>query len=223
MKTCWIISGGEFERLTPSTLYDLVIACDKGRVYAEEIGIVPDIIIGDFDSSDAPDAPFSDDSFISDADCEKAVLDFPKIIRFPDKKDDTDTMLAIKYALNHGYGNIIITCAMGGRFDHLMANIQSMAYVANEGGCCEILSYNSILRTFNGGSISLKKREGYSLSLFSLSDECSNLSIHGTEYEACNVSIKNTFPIGVSNYINESEATITMESGVLLIVESKLE
>ena len=52
MKTCLIISGGEFNALPSDLQFDYVIACDHGFDHAKKLGINPDILIGDFDSID---------------------------------------------------------------------------------------------------------------------------------------------------------------------------
>ena len=204
MKKCLIISGGDFSSLPVSIEYDYSIACDKGLEYATRLGITPDLIIGDFDSYEG--------------NIEK---DAPNVSIYPSEKDDSDTMLAIKYALSHGYTHLYIICALGGRMDHTIANIQSMLYVASNNGICEIFSDFEHLITFTGPSIILPKQEGYSLSLFSMSNVCKNVCILGAGYDVENIDLTNTFPIGLSNYWVDDAVSITMDSGIMLISMSK--
>lgn len=206
MKTCLIISGGDFHTLPINLEYDYVIAPDHGYDYAMRMGIKPDLILGDFDS-----CQYDKDS----------IKEIP-VEAFPICKDDTDTMLAIKKALSLGYKHIVIACALGARFDHSFANIQSMAYVAEQDGVCELLGSGEYLRTLSGGSIELPKKEGYSLSLFSLTDRCEGVSIKGSEYDCSDVTFTNAFPLGVSNKWREDVVTVSVSSGILLIIESKL-
>ena len=81
---CIIITGGDCDVIgsIPGNAY--VIACDKGLQYAENASIIPDLIVGDFDSVDA-----STD-----------LSAYENVVRFPKEKDDTDTMLAIKKAIS---------------------------------------------------------------------------------------------------------------------------
>ncbi len=211
MKTALIISGGEYSPSDISIEYDYAIACDRGYLYARDMGIVPNVIIGDFDSAVVPET-----------ECE--------VVQFPVRKDDTDTMLAIKHALSKGYMHIVIICALGGRLDHTLANIQSMHYVAHNGGVCEIISESEHLRTLTGpgkvdilGSGSATRTDGYSqsLSLFSLTDVCDGLSITGTEYDVQGVTLTNAFPLGYGNKVCADKAVVELESGILLISESK--
>lgn len=205
MKTALIISGGDYCSL-PVHSYDICIACDKGYLYAERLGIRPDVILGDFDSVERPSAQ----------------ADIP-LLTYPKEKDDTDTMLAIRYALGQGCDHILILCALGKRLDHTLANIQSMAFAAAHGAACEIISEEEHLLTLTGeGSMILPEKEGWSLSLFSLSDRCTGLSIFGAKYSVTDVIIESTFPIGCSNDWVGQNAEISLKSGILLIVESRL-
>ncbi len=213
-KECLIISGGAYTPLP--FLYEekikklqgrvddlFVVACDSGYKNAEKMGIRPDLIIGDFDSAERPET------------------DIP-IFQYPTRKDDTDTMLAVRHVLKEGYHDITIICALGGRLDHTYANLQTAAFVAANGGLCRIIDENEEIIVFNG-RIVLPRREGYSLSVFSISDSAAGVSVEGTKYEVRDVTLNNTYPIGTSNVWVKVEATITVEKGILAVIESKLQ
>ena len=151
MKKCLIISGGDYCSLPDQIEYEYVIACDKGVEYASKLGVEPDFILGDFDSYNGT-----------------INLQSANVQSFPIQKDDSDTMLGIKHALSLGYTHITIVCALGGRMDHTLANIQSMNYVAAHGGICEIISDSEHLVSFTGPVIEIPCKAGYSLSLFVL-------------------------------------------------------
>ena len=90
MKTCYIFSAVEMKNNFPKPdKDDLIIAADAGYLNVQKAGLRPDVIIGDFDSSKKPNT------------------DTP-IETFPILKDDTDTMLAIKYGFNSGYKRFAI-------------------------------------------------------------------------------------------------------------------
>lgn len=205
MKKCLIISGGDYCSLPNKIEYDYVIACDKGLQYAHQLGVTPNLVIGDFDSYDGDISQYTK--------CD--------VMSYPSRKDDSDTMLAIKYALNHGYLHIVIICALGGRMDHTIANIQSMNYVTNKKGLCEIISDNEHMIAFSGPEISIPSKEDYSLSIFSMSDICEGVCIYGAGYNVENITLTNTFPIGLSNYWENDNVKIKISSGILLIVMSK--
>ena len=203
-KSCLVVSGGDFcrySRLYPE--FDYVIACDRGFGYCIRYGKRPDVIIGDFDSSDCP------------------VTDIP-VYRHPVMKDDTDTMLAVRHALEKGYESIYICCALGGRFDHSFSNIQALSFAASEGATAYIYSDDTIITVFSEKKAEFPRLDGWSLSCFALSDMCKNVTIRGTKFECENVDISNTFPIGTSNVWKEDTATVECESGIIMVIESRL-
>ena len=208
MKTSLVISGGDFSPgifLESRTLkYDYCIAADKGYLYANRLGITPDVIIGDFDSYE-----------------EELPADVP-VIRHKVEKDDTDTMLAIKYALENGYNHIVIVCALGGRLDHTLANIQSMLYAAQHGGVCEIYSDTEYLTTLNADTITIPKKDNHSLSVLALSDICEGVSISGAKYNVSDATLTNGFPLGFGNSWESDEVTVSVQKGILLIVQSSV-
>lgn len=204
-KTCLIISGGDFSPF-PSELpsFDYIIACDRGYEYARRLGLVPDVIIGDFDSSSQPGT------------------EIPVYVH-PVMKDDTDTMLAVRHALEKGFKEIFICCALGGRLDHAFANIQSLAFAAEAGAVAHIISEDTLITVFSGGCMTFPRREGRSFSCFALSDICAGVSIRGAKFECGGLNIANRFPIGVSNVWEEDEISVSCESGILMVIESKLQ
>ena len=202
-KKCVIISGGEFCPVEPPAAGTFVIACDRGYEYALRCGVRPHLLISDFDSYAGPVAP-----------------DVP-VERHRAEKDDTDTMLAVRYALEQGFEEVELLCALGGRLDHALANIQSAVFAAVRGVQAVIKDDKTELRVMTGGRLLLPRREGWALSLFSLGDECRGLSIRGVKYPLDNTRLTNAFPLGVSNEWTEDEAEIRLESGVLLVVMAK--
>ena len=203
---CLIISGGEFSPVKLNEKYDLIIACDRGYLYAKKLKIKPDIIVGDFDSSPIP----------------KIKNEKINIIKVSSIKDDTDTSLAIKYALRNGYKNIDIICALGNRLDHTLANIQILKYILEAGGVCRILSSEVEIRTLKIGLNKIinnsKKTKNQTFSIFSLSDKSKIKYIKGSKYDTKDITIKNDFPLGVSNEFIKSEVSIYVDSGVVIAV-----
>ena len=212
---------------SPASGFDLVIACDKGYKNALQAGIRPDILIGDFDSFGDPQQTASDRSGReSSADPETpcripSVDPCVDIIRLPVMKDDTDTMSAVKIALERGLNDITITCAFGGRFDHSMANIQTAAYIVSHGGRAAVLGADTFVYAFSNDSAVIKKKDGYTLSVFSLSDRCEDVSVSGTLYTLNGAVLTNSFPLGVSNSWAEDAAKISVGNGTLMVILSQ--
>ena len=149
---CIIISGGVFGPVPEKQPGDFIIACDRGYVYCERLGLTPDLFIGDFDSYSGAVAPGV------------------AVERLIPEKDDTDTGHAITYALSHGFRELVLVCALGGRLDHTLANLQNAANAAAQGMSVTILDEKSEITFLTRGMLRLKKRPGWGLSVFSLSD-----------------------------------------------------
>ena len=196
---CAIISGGEFAPLGGIENAACVIACDRGYEYAARCGIKPDLLLGDFDSYTG------------------ALPAGVEVLRLPVEKDDTDTMSAVRRALALGYGDIRIYCALGGRLDHLYANIQSAAFAVRHGARAELIGRDAHIYVFTGGTLSLPPRAGWSLSLFAISDECRGVAARGTKYTLSDAVVTNSFPIGTSNEWRGT-AEISVGEGVLAVM-----
>ena len=201
-KLCAILSGGADDTLQGIEQADFIIACDKGYAYAKAAGIRPDLLVGDFDSYDGP-----------------IPTDVPRL-DLPVEKDDADTMAAVRWAVNEGFSALRLYCALGGRLDHLMGNIQAASFAVSHGLRAEILGENIKMYLFSGGSITLPPHSGFSISVLSLSDRCEGVSITGAKYPLQNVTVTNTFPVGISNEW-EGDITISAARGILLVISAK--
>lgn len=202
-KRCVIISGGEYSPITDINNEDFVIACDKGFEYAQKDGITPDLLIGDFDSY-------------------TGVLDVDiPIQRYKCEKDDTDTGIAVQYAVENEFDEIVLYCALGGRLDHTMGNIQIAAFAASRGLKVSIISETNLLYFLSNSQLSLNRRNGYSISLFSLTDSCQKLYVSGAKYPLRHAVFNNTSALGVSNEWVDDVIDVSVGEGILLIVLSK--
>lgn len=203
-RRCIIISGGEFTPVPDILPDDFIIACDRGYPYCLKLGLKPDLMISDFDSFSGPVAE------------EIPVLDFPS------EKDDTDTMLAIRWALENHFDEIRMYCALGGRLDHTYANMQSLVFARKHGIQAGIYSPDEIILAVQNEKISLPRREGWSLSVFAADTACSGVTLRGTKYLLENAELIPSFPLGVSNQWTAPEAEISVQEGVLLVIQSKM-
>lgn len=202
MKRCAIVTGGDSCDISAVKHYNYIIAVDHGLQYCVDSGISADIALGDFDSYSGE------------------VTSSVRVIGYPKVKDDTDTMLAVKHALDRGYNNIDIFCALGGRMDHTIANIQTLAFANSRGAKCTIIGDNDTVYCVSD-TIDIDRVEGCSLSILSLSDSCNGVTIQGAKYNLTNKQITNTFPLGVSNEFCSDRVSITVDSGTLLVILSK--
>lgn len=201
---CLIVSGGDFSPIPSVGPDTFVIACDRGYEHTLRCGVTPDLLVGDLDSCRVPVDP-----------------SIPQL-RFPVEKDDTDTLAAIRIAIERGCTEGTLCCALGGRLDHTLANIQSLLFAEEHGLHLRITSADTELCLLRDGSLRLPRREGFSLSVFACTERCAGVSIRGAKYPLEEAELRNSFPLGVSNEWTEEAAEITVADGTLLIVLSHL-
>ena len=215
MKRCLIITGGPIDLgFARSYLsgegFDRVIAVDRGLNAAWALGIVPDVIVGDFDSADPA-----------------ALADFRRRehivweVHQPEK-DDTDTELAIKRAAAMGAGYIVLLGATGGRLDHLLGNIHLLYPCLQRGVEACILDPGNKLYLIDGERC-FKRREvwGTYISFLPLTEEVKGITLRGFKYPLTDKDIAIGTSQCISNELAADEAVITLQDGVLIVVESR--
>jgi thiamine pyrophosphokinase len=139
----------------------------------------------------------------------------------PAQKDDTDTMLAVRHACEKKFSQVWIYGGLGGRLDHTLANVQVLCYLAGQGVVGTLVGETDRVTMQLGGTVRrYPRREGWYFSLFSFSETCSGVSVSGVEYPLCHGVLRRDFPLGVSNHILEDAAEISLQTGILLVVES---
>ena len=176
---------------------DAVLCADGGWMLARAMGVEPDEVIGDFDSSDPPEG-------------------LP-VTRVPREKDDTDTLLCLKRGLALGLEDFLIVGGFGGRVDHTLANLQALHYAARRGARCEMRDGASWATVVVNGAIEVPARPG-KLSVFALGDVCRGVTLSGTKYDMIDAELTDAFPLGVSNEFTADRARIAVRDGALLVV-----
>lgn len=204
-KRCIIFAGAEMKSISDLQIDSetFIICADGGYENALKFGVKPDIAMGDFDTIDSNSVKV----------CEKVV--------YPPEKDDTDTMIAVKTALERGYDDITITGGLGGRLDHTIANIQTLVYISEHGADGRIMGDDDSVMILKNSSGIYERREGYKFSLFSMTEKSSGITTKGLKYNLDNGELKYSFPLGVSNEIISESCEIEIKNGILLIIFSK--
>lgn len=211
---CVIISAGDFYPVEIDLEEgDFCIACDAGFLHARNVGVLPDLIVGDFDSlSEQGEMAIRDLMEIEENDPDR-------IVRLNVKKDDTDTIMAVKIGLEKGYRKFFLYGALGGkRVDHTIANIQTLNFIRKHGAKGYIMEHDKMLLVAHNETVKFHRGNSGYISVFSLSDISKGVTIKGLMYNLERGTLTNDFPLGVSNeFIIDEEAEITVEEGTLLI------
>lgn len=181
-----------------------VLFCADGayeRLY--RLGILPDVWIGDGDSIKRPPAgPF-------------------ECVHLPVRKDDTDVIAALRLGLERGIRSFRIHGVLGGRIDHTLGNLQALGFLAEQGADGIIAGKNCTARIVSGEQ-EFCGLAGKTVSLFALYGEANGVTITGFSYPLNNAVLTGSFPIGVSNVVVDSRATVTVEQGCLLMIVNEL-
>lgn len=202
-----IFANGEYGELS---LYqsllktaDMVLCADGGANYAYQMGILPDMLIGDFDSI----LPEVREFFIG-----QGVI----IKKFPRHKDFTDTQLAMEYARENGAEEIILLGTLGKRLDHTIANLYSgidyvlrNIYVYHYSPDCTI--------HITKQDTKITGRPGDIVSVLPLGDVATGVTEIGFEYSLNKAVLESRNPYSVSNVLVREEGLIQLESGILAI------
>ncbi len=206
VKKCYIFAGSPDAKCNDITFDDerYVICADGGYAVAKRLGIEPDVIIGDFDTYT------------------KKLPESCEIIKYPVEKNDTDTMLAVKLALNRGYKHLVICGGLGGRIDHTIANIQTLKYILKHEAYGELVGDGNHVTMQQGPSVRVYSRmKGYYFSVFSYSEECSGINLTGFKYPLKDGVLKNSFSLGISNEVTGKSGIVSLDKGTLIITYSK--
>ena len=210
-----IISGGTInegfaEKILAEYEGASVIGVDKGVEYLYRHQIIPQYIVGDFDSID----PEIIDYYRNET--HVSIREYNPI------KDATDTEIAISLGITLGSSEILILGATGGRVDHLWANVQTLVIACNAGVKAYILDEKNKISVIDKPCV-LKKSEAYGpfLSVFSLTGEIFDFSIRGTKWPLMHHMLRPCDSLTVSNRFEEEQVEIDFSSGMLVVMETR--
>ncbi len=205
-----IFAGGE---LSPEYLNLLdedyfIIGADQGALFLISHGYTPDIAVGDFDSV-SPEA-LQDIKSKS-----KKTITCDAV-----NKDLTDSEMALDIAMDQQPDSILLLGVTGTRIDHSLASIQMMTRALQRQINCYVMdTHNYITLT---GSQAVINDLGYTyVSLLPLTPEVSGITLEGFQYPLTDATLKLGQSLGVSNKLVSSSGTVSIRSGLLLIIQSK--
>ncbi|WP_312699622.1 thiamine diphosphokinase [Sedimentibacter sp.] len=186
---------------------DYVICADGGLEKVKNLGLVPDLILGDFDSVD------------------KSVLEYYKslnieTVAFPPEKDYTDMELAIDQAVEMGFRDIILAGATGTRLDHSVANMLLIEKYHKIDVNIQIIDNNNFIQIVKD-TMTIPFRKNYYVSLIPLSESIEGLTLEGFKYPLNNVNVERGSTLCVSNEISEDAGVIRLKKGSALVFISK--
>lgn len=175
-----------------------VIAADAGYRHTEAYGVVPDLVVGDFDSMDPP-----------------AVTN---LRRHPVMKDDTDMALAAQEALKQGCDELFFFGGMGGRPDHTLANLSLLLSLADQNCAAYLVGREGVFTAMKGPSgLAFTSSCRGTVSVFAAGDEAVGVSLLHLLYPLHDHTLYKECALGVSNSFIGKAAEISLKKGALLV------
>jgi len=206
-----IFANGEFQNPTrPPILKDgvLVIAADGGSRHCQSLKIIPDVLIGDLDSTDPSLAAKWEEGGV-------------EVIRYRADKDQTDLELALMLAQERGADEIVVYGAVGGRLDMTYGNLILLAHPALHIPVTLICRNEEVHLLREGDSLDVVGSAGDILSLLPLHPHGAQVSAGGVQYPLENENLAFGLTRGISNQLTQDSATIRVDSGLLAVVHTR--
>lgn len=187
---------------------ELIVAADIGAKTAVNFGLFPQAVVGDFDSLEVKTFQKIKNRGI-------------KMIAANRKKDETDTELAINYALEKGAKEItILGGTKGNRLDHVLANL---FFSARKDACIKFVNGSQISWIEKGPKkIVIKGNQGDLLSLLALSRDVTMIESSGLQYPLNKNRLSLGQSIGISNIFLTNDVKINFQKGLLFIAHTHL-
>ena len=183
---------------------DLVIAADSGYRNAKKMGVVPSLLLGDFDSLNQS---------------EKLPEDL-EILQVPAEKDDTDTQLAVRVALERGAKQLVIIGGLDGRLDHTLSNLAILEDLASKHISAIITNGQNRVRFIRDSGVILM-RDGFRyFSILAADPVVKGVSVDGCKYPLKKAKLLRTNQYAVSNEIIGNCALIEIKKGGAWVIES---
>lgn len=229
MHTCVIIAGGGFQtkfassyinQIYPKGRPELLIAADSGIEACLKLNLIPDLILGDYDSVD----PEILQELLRHQEIES--------IQYPADKNYSDSHLAVVQAIERGASDICLLGATGCRLDHVLANVGLLKACVDKGVQAVLVDETNRIRIVNRECVITRSdQHGNYVSILPYSDEVKGITLTGFRYPLKNAvlskrdyrDIYSTMGVsrGISNEIIDEQACITIAEGNLLVIESR--
>lgn len=212
-KNVLIITGGcveeEFLKIRVEKMqYDMIIAADRGLLFADKLNLPLDFIVGDFDS--VPQTVLKRYHSMS-----------TQIHTFPPEKDKTDTQIALELALMHGATSIDFIGATGTRMDHVLGNLHLLLLPLQCNVDAHIIDRNNKMylkkKSF---TIQKEKQHGTYVSLLPFLDNVTGIVLKGFKYPLNNVTLSAGNSLGISNELLAEIGVIDFKDGILIVMET---
>ena len=212
-RACIVLNGvvknyDELKKIILSKNYSTVIGIDGGANHLYKMGLVPECIVGDLDS------------------IESEVLDYfsekgTEFHKYPTKKNETDSELGIKMAMEKENMCIDFYAALGGRIDHELANIGLLYYSLKKDLYPRIITETEDIYILENDELTIEGEVGDLVSVIPYKGDAKGVSLRGLEYPLNEFDMEYSTPRGISNVMIDTICEINVNQGCLLVVKFK--
>jgi len=204
---CFIMANGAYGDLASYRDLvlpgDILLCADGGSNYAFELGLLPDMIIGDLDSI----RPEIEEHYRR-----KGVNFCP----YPARKDKTDFQLCLEKARDMYTDEVIVLGSLGKRLDHTLANLYAGIELVRDG--CLVSHFSQECRVhITCRDMIIEGRPGDLVSVLALTEEATGVTEQGFEYAPVSPRLELAHPYAVSNVMTGYSGKITVQAGILAI------
>lgn len=209
-----ILAGGPKELLPDLTGFIgenvIWVGVDRGVFTLLTLNIEPVIAFGDFDSVSAEELAFIESKITN-------------LKRFKPEKDETDTELALNWAIAQDPEEIRLFGATGGRLDHMLANVGLLFKPLSQGNPIRIslIDRKNIAYLAGPGTYNVEVLPGKKyISFVPLTLNVSNLTLHGFKFPLENRHISIGSTLCISNELIDEYGTFSFSEGILIVIRS---
>jgi thiamine pyrophosphokinase len=190
---------------------DLVIAADSGAQWVDRSGVAPDLVIGDMDSVE-PNL------------LDRLAARGTEVERHPADKEASDLELAMARAAAAGADEVVILGALRGeRLDHELANLLLLVDSEWDGIDVRVVRGGTTVRSLRGGSHQeLGGAAGDLVTLLPVGD-ATGVRTDGLRYPLVGETLRVGRSRGLSNEVEHAPASVSLDGGSLLIIETRKE
>ena len=182
---------------------DLVICADGGVHAARDLGVVPDVIIGDFDSS---------------VDEVRRGFKGARIIESSDQ-NYTDLDKALFHAKKEGVTEVILTGVLGRRLDHQLSNLSSAERFVIDFPIALVDAYGCgifVASSRQDGKEKIETFAGQTISMFSFCG-ARGVVTRGLRYPLLNEELQFGKRVSISYVALEDCLEISLSEGILFV------
>ncbi len=194
-----LIANGHIENLSSLEIaikaHSRIVAVDRGLIYCQQLGITPDLIVGDFDS--VPLTLLKEYAHVS-------------TITLPKEKDETDLEIALEHELQISQ-TVTLFGALGKRIDHTLTNL----LIASRYPERVVIETEQEIVFAIQGDVNISMILGQTISLIPINGPVTGITTRGLQWELTDRTLDASF-IGISNVCLQTPVHISIQRGILL-------